>query len=42
MKDEVSRILCLDTSVLVPYLVPDEDEAKADALLLEAVTGTAR
>jgi len=38
----VSRVLCLDTSVLIAYLVPDEDEAKADALVLEAVTGTAR
>ena len=38
----MSRVLCLDTSVIISYLVPDEDEAAADALVWEAIAGTAR
>jgi predicted nucleic acid-binding protein len=38
----VTKVLCLDTSVVVSYLVPDENEPQADALILEAVLGIAR
>lgn len=34
---EVNKVLCLDTSVLIPYLVPDEHEPLADSLVIEAV-----
>jgi predicted nucleic acid-binding protein len=37
----VNKILCLDTSVLIPYLVPDEYEPLADSLVLEVVVGNA-
>ncbi|AFY78234.1 putative nucleic acid-binding protein, contains PIN domain [Pleurocapsa sp. PCC 7327] len=38
----MNRVFCLDTSVLVSYLVPDEHEPQADTLVLEAVSGAAR
>jgi predicted nucleic acid-binding protein len=38
----VTKVLCLDTNVLISYLVPDENEPQADALVLEAVLGIAR
>lgn len=38
----MNKVLCLDTSVLIPYLVPDEYEPLADSLVLEAVVGNAR
>ena len=38
----MTKVLCLDTSVLISYLVADENEPQADALVLEAVLGTAR
>jgi predicted nucleic acid-binding protein len=38
----VSKVLYLDTSVIISYLVPDEDEPAADALVWEAISGTAR
>jgi predicted nucleic acid-binding protein len=38
----VTKFLCLDTSVVVSYLVPNENEPQADALILEAVLGIAR
>ena len=38
----MNRVICLDSSVLVSYLVPDEHEPLADSLVLEAVSGTAR
>jgi predicted nucleic acid-binding protein len=37
----VNKVLCLDTSVIIPYLVPDESEPLADSLVLEAVVGNA-
>ncbi|MBV8884993.1 MAG: type II toxin-antitoxin system VapC family toxin [Chroococcidiopsidaceae cyanobacterium CP_BM_RX_35] len=33
----MTRALCLDTSVLIQYLVPEEFQAQAEALVLEAV-----
>ncbi len=38
----MTKVLCLDTSVLISYLVADENEPQADALVLEAVLGIAR
>ncbi|MGL5795282.1 MAG: type II toxin-antitoxin system VapC family toxin [Waterburya sp.] len=35
----MNKVLCLDTSVIIPYLVPDEYESLADSLVLEAVVG---
>ena len=35
----MNKVLCLDTSVIIPYLVPDESEPLADSLVLEAVVG---
>ena len=35
----MNRVFCLDTSVLVSYLVPDEHEPQADTLVLEVVSG---
>lgn len=35
----MNKVLCLDTSVIIPYLVPDEYEPLADSLVLEAVVG---
>lgn len=37
----MNKVLCLDTSVLIPYLVPDEHEPLADSLVLEVVVGNA-
>ncbi len=36
------RLLCLDTSVLVKYLTPDEQDAAASALVESALVGGAR
>lgn len=36
------RVLCLDSSVLIPYLTPEEYSEKAEALLLEAISGSLR
>ena len=38
----MTKVLCLDTSVLISYLVPDENEPQADALVREAILGIAR
>ncbi len=38
----MNKVLCLDTSVLIPYLVTDEYEPLADSLVLEAVVANAR
>jgi predicted nucleic acid-binding protein len=40
-KCEVNKVLCLDTSVLIPYLVPDEYEPLANSLVLEVIVGNA-
>lgn len=36
------RALCLDTSVLIQYLVPEEYQPQAEALVLEALEATVR
>ncbi len=38
----MNRVFCLDSSVLVSYLVPDEQEPQADTLVLEVVSGATR
>ena len=38
----MTRALCLDTSVLIPYLVPEEFQTQAEALVLEAVEAAVR
>ena len=38
----MTRALCLDTSVLIQYLVPEEFQSQAEALVLEAVETTVR
>jgi len=38
----LTRALCLDTSVLIQYLVPEEFQPQAEALVLEAVEATVR
>ncbi|MCM0592881.1 MAG: type II toxin-antitoxin system VapC family toxin [Gloeotrichia echinulata IR180] len=35
----MNKVLCLDTSILIAYLVPDENEPLADNLVLEAIAG---
>jgi predicted nucleic acid-binding protein len=36
------RVLCLDTSVLIKYLAPDEQDATASSLILDAIQEGAR
>ena len=38
----MNKVFCLDSSVLVSYLVPDEYEPQADTLVLEVVSGAVR
>ncbi len=38
----MTRALCLDTSVLIQYLVPEGLQVQAEALVLEAVENTVR
>ncbi len=38
----MTRALCLDTSVLIQYLVPEEFQPQAEALVLEAVETSVR
>ncbi len=38
----MAKVLCLDTNVLVSYLVADENSPQTYALVLEAVLGIAR
>lgn len=38
----MTRALCLDTSVLIQYLVPEEFQPQAEALVLEAVEASVR
>jgi predicted nucleic acid-binding protein len=33
----VARVLCLDSSVLIPYLTPEEHSEKAERLILDAI-----
>ncbi|MBE9079244.1 type II toxin-antitoxin system VapC family toxin [Romeria aff. gracilis LEGE 07310] len=36
------RVLCLDSSVIVPYLVPEDNSQKAEALIQEAILTSIR
>jgi len=38
----MTRALCLDTSVLIQYLVPEEFQPQAEALVLEALEAAVR
>lgn len=38
----MSKVLCLDTSVLVPYLVPEQFSSKAESLILQGIEASAR
>jgi predicted nucleic acid-binding protein len=38
----VSRVLCLDSSVLIPYLTPEENSDKAQVLILDAISSSIR
>lgn len=38
----MTKALCLDTSVLIQYLVPEELQPQAEALVLEAIEGASR
>ena len=38
----MSKVLCLDSSVLIPYLAPEEYSEKAEALLLDAISSSYR
>lgn len=33
----MARVLCLDSSVLIPYLTPEEHSEKAERLILDAI-----
>lgn len=36
------RVLCLDSSVIIPYLVPEENSQKAEALIQDAILSSIR
>jgi len=36
----VPKVLCLDSSVIIPYLVPEEHSQKAEALIQEAISSS--
>jgi predicted nucleic acid-binding protein len=36
------RVLCLDSSVLIPYLTPEDHSDKAEALILNAISTSLR
>ena len=38
----MSRVLCLDSSVLIPYLTPEDYSEQAEALVLEAISSCFR
>lgn len=38
----MTKALCLDSSVLIQYLIPEELQPQAETLVLEAVEGVAR
>jgi predicted nucleic acid-binding protein len=38
----VPRVLCLDSSVIIPYLTPEEHSDKAEALILDAISASLR
>jgi predicted nucleic acid-binding protein len=36
------RVLCLDSSVLIPYLTPEDNSDKAEMLILDAISTSLR
>jgi predicted nucleic acid-binding protein len=38
----VPRVLCLDSSVLIPYLTPEDNSDKAEVLILGAISASLR
>ncbi len=38
----MSKVLCLDSSVLIPYLTPEDHSEKAELLLLDAISSCYR
>jgi predicted nucleic acid-binding protein len=36
------RVLCLDSSVLIPYLTPEDNSAQAETLILDAISSSLR
>jgi predicted nucleic acid-binding protein len=36
------RVLCLDSSVLIPYLTPEDYSDKAEVLVLDAISASLR
>lgn len=36
------KVLCLDSSVIIPYLVPEENSEKAEALIQDAILSSIR
>jgi predicted nucleic acid-binding protein len=36
------RVLCLDSSVLIPYLTPEDHSDKAEVLILDAISASLR
>ena len=36
------RVLCLDSSVLIPYLTPENNSAQAETLILDAISSSLR
>jgi predicted nucleic acid-binding protein len=36
------RVLCLDSSVLIPYLTPEDNSDRAEALILDAISASLR
>jgi predicted nucleic acid-binding protein len=36
----MSRVLCLDSSVLIPYLTPEENSDEAQVLILDAISSS--
>lgn len=41
-KVAVPRVLCLDSSVIIPYLVPEENSEKAETLIQNAILSSIR
>lgn len=38
----MTKVLCLDSSVIIPYLTPEENSDKAEALVLDAISASIR
>lgn len=38
----MSKVLCLDSSVLIPYLTPEDHSEKAEVLVVDAISSSCR